>query len=133
MQRMEQIKLHSCIGNSLYFPARYRNAAACIFTVSFGNKERHVPVIVQPCQSAVLPEKDQYLCIFFVHIAVVANKDKAVGLSICGQAMLQIIQNSIGIFLLSVCGRSALRVWLHLYGFHLKHDHVLTDKGANGR
>ena len=130
---MEQIKLHSCIGNSLYFPARYRNTAACIFTVSFGNKERHVPIIVQPCQSAVLPEKDQYLCIFFVHIAVISYEDKAAGLSICGQAMLQIIQNSIGIFLLSVCGRSALRVWLHLYGFHLKHDHIPANKGTNGR
>ena len=130
---MEQIKVHACIGNSLYFPARYGNAPACIFTVSFGNKERHIPVIVQSCQIAVLPEKNQYLRIFFVHIAVVAYKDKAAGLPICGQAMLQIIQNSVGLLLLLVWGCSALRVWLHLYGFHLKHDHVLTDKGANGR
>ena len=38
-----------------------------------------------------------------------------------------------GVLLLLVCGRSTFRVWLHLYGFHLKHDHILTDKGTNGR
>ena len=69
----------------------------------------------------------------WIQVAVVANKDKAAGIPICGQAMLQIIQNSAGVLLLLVCGCSALRVWLHLYGFHLKHDHIPANKGANGR